>query len=130
MRMQLMMQLQMHNAAMQQMQQLMMGGNPMTLMGGNFSQNNVNSGGNTPNDTQQSQAQAKSQPQTRPYRSPPKQPAAMAKQKQSTSAQAESDEKANSKRKHDEIADGIDGADDSTSVAQSEERATKQVKTQ
>ena len=114
---------------MQQMQQIMMG-NPMMMMGGNFNQNSMNSGGNTPNDTQQSQAQAKSQPQTRPYRSPPKQPAAMAKQKQSTNAQAESDEKANSKRKHDEIADGTAGADDGTSVAQSEERAPKQVKTQ
>ena len=99
-------------------------------MGGNLNQNNMNSGSNTPNGTQQLQPQAQSQTHNRPYRSPPKQPAAMAKEKQTANPQAENGEKASSKRKHDETVDETEVPRGDVSVVQSEERAYKQVKTQ
>lgn len=54
----------------------------------------------------------------------------MAKQNQPKEDQAVSSQKANSKRKHEEIVDGTDVTKADDTVAQSEERAPKQVKTQ
>lgn len=138
MRMQLMMQLQVHNTAMQQMQ-MMMGGNAMMMMGGNG--NNFNSGANTPNGSQQqTQQRPKQQQPTGLKRTPPLAPAAMAKraeqptpavQPAATVGQVPSSENTGSKRKHEEISpENTSGKTAGDSAKTDEARAAKQVKTQ
>jgi hypothetical protein len=146
MRMQLMMQLQMQQNAMQ----MLMGGHPMAMMGGNNNMGNTgHSGANTPNGNhhmqshhQQPQHQPQPQQQRRPVgRSPQKmgnglpmqgqagqlqQQTANPGQGNGSPNQIQNAERTGSKRKLDDLSDeGQNGAKDD-----SETKAPKQIKTQ